>query len=406
MTREGLLQRVGCQQDATRGRDQEGVPEAGQGPPPRQEPRQQARPRTSSRPSSEAYDVLSDDNKRKEYDEARRLSPAAAFRGGGGSPGGGGAGRLSDSIMATSAARSGAQPADRRPGRHLRRPVQPRRSRQRAARRGAAATWRPSDPRLRRAVSGVTVPLRLTDRRPARPATALARSRARRPQTCPVCNGTGLTTRNQGSFAILGAVRTATAQGRSSTTRARLPRRTAFSNRSRTHHAGSRRACATASESGWPARARRACAVARRRSVRRGACQPRQGVRPQRRQPDADRAGHLPGVGVRHNGFRADAGRPVGVKVPAGTANGRNLRVKGAACPSAPVGRAICWSPSRSRCRRSWTTMLPRRYGATRRRRRPGVRSASWMGRCVMSGHAGTPPPPGDDRGRAAPSTS
>src|SRR5437588_6453938 len=42
---------------------------------------------------SEAYDVLSDETKRKEYDEARALFGAGGFRvprGGGGGPGGGG----------------------------------------------------------------------------------------------------------------------------------------------------------------------------------------------------------------------------------------------------------------------------------------------------------------------------
>src|SRR6476469_6855408 len=39
---------------------------------------------------SEAYDVLSDDTKRKEYDEARSLFGAGGFRGG--YPGGGGGG--------------------------------------------------------------------------------------------------------------------------------------------------------------------------------------------------------------------------------------------------------------------------------------------------------------------------
>src|SRR3954470_11246347 len=42
---------------------------------------------------SEAYDVLSDDSKRKEYDEARSLFGAGGFRGGG--PGGGQSGGFS-----------------------------------------------------------------------------------------------------------------------------------------------------------------------------------------------------------------------------------------------------------------------------------------------------------------------
>ena len=43
---------------------------------------------------SEAYDVLSDDAKRKEYDEARNLMSSGAFRGFGGAGGGGGRRRV------------------------------------------------------------------------------------------------------------------------------------------------------------------------------------------------------------------------------------------------------------------------------------------------------------------------
>ena len=42
--------------------------------------------------ASEAYDVLSDDSKRKEYDEARAAVSSGAFRGFGGQPGGGAGG--------------------------------------------------------------------------------------------------------------------------------------------------------------------------------------------------------------------------------------------------------------------------------------------------------------------------
>ncbi len=155
---------------------------------------------------SEAYDVLSDDKRRKEYDEARDLMASGAFRGfpGGGSGmrggpaggfdlgdlfrnashggGGGGDGGLGDLFGGLFNRRSGG-------GRTTR------------GRRGAdvetEATLSFAD-----AVQGSTVSLRLFERAScptchgtgARPGTSS--------RDCPVCGGVGLTTRNEGNFAF------------------------------------------------------------------------------------------------------------------------------------------------------------------------------------------------------------
>jgi molecular chaperone DnaJ len=151
---------------------------------------------------SEAYGVLSDPEKRKQYDEARSLfnggfRPGGGF-GAGGAPGGfdlgdlfgaaggrgGDAGGLGDLLGGLFANRGGA------PGAGASRP-----------RRGTDI-----ETELRidfaEAVHGATVPLRI-----ASPAScgSCGGSGARAgtvPRVCPVCGGTGLVTRSQGAFAL------------------------------------------------------------------------------------------------------------------------------------------------------------------------------------------------------------
>jgi molecular chaperone DnaJ len=162
-----------------------------------------ARAESRFKAMSEAYGVLSDPDKRKQYDEARSLfnggfRPGGGF-GGPGAPGGfdlgdlfgaaGGrgadAGGLGDLLGGLFANRGGA-----------------------AGSAGASRPRRGTDVETEiridftEAVHGATVPLRI-----ASPAScgSCGGSGARAgtvPRVCPVCGGTGLVTRSQGAFAL------------------------------------------------------------------------------------------------------------------------------------------------------------------------------------------------------------
>ncbi len=151
---------------------------------------------------SEAYDVLSDAKRRKEYDEARSLFGRGGFRvphpsGSGGAggqggfsfdlgdlfgnAGGAGTGGIGDVLGGIFGGRGRTTPGVPRRGADLESEV----------------TLSFSD-----AAHGVTVPLRMHSEEPCPACSGTGAKAGTTPRVCPTCVGTGQTSRNQGGFAF------------------------------------------------------------------------------------------------------------------------------------------------------------------------------------------------------------
>jgi molecular chaperone DnaJ len=154
---------------------------------------------------SEAYDVLSDPAKRKEYDEARSLFGAGSPGGFGGFGGGAGGSRgstinfdvsdifgggsggnlndLFDGLFGGSAGRSAGRSTTRTAG---------------PARGQDVSAEITLD--FEQAVHGATLPLQLSGPGPCKTCGGIGARPGTAPRRCPVCGGSGFVSRNQGAF--------------------------------------------------------------------------------------------------------------------------------------------------------------------------------------------------------------
>ncbi|GGN05835.1 chaperone protein DnaJ [Lentzea pudingi] len=147
---------------------------------------------------SEAYGVLSDAAKRKQYDEARRLFAGGGFPGSGGF--GSGGFDVNDLFGRAAQGTGGGGLGDLLGGLFNRR--------------GGAAAGSPTRPRrgedvetdvridFTEAVKGATVPLRLSSPAACTTCNGSGAKPGTTPHTCATCSGSGLVTRSQGAFAF------------------------------------------------------------------------------------------------------------------------------------------------------------------------------------------------------------
>ncbi|AUG78440.1 molecular chaperone DnaJ [Kitasatospora sp. MMS16-BH015] len=141
---------------------------------------------------SEAYDVLSDDKRRKEYDEARSLFGSGGFRSGG--PGGGASFDFGDLFSGSAQGGSGGI-GDVFGG------LFNRGGRQAQPRRGADVETEVTLS-FEEAVDGATVPLRMTSQAPCKVCAGTGAKAGTTPRVCPTCVGAGTVSRGQGAFAL------------------------------------------------------------------------------------------------------------------------------------------------------------------------------------------------------------
>jgi len=155
---------------------------------------------------SEAYNVLSDTKRRKEYDEARSLFGGGGVR----MPGsGGGAGGYTfdlGDLFGGGTSGTGGRLGDLLGGMFGGRSTQAR------PRRGADIETETSLS-FSDAIDGTTVPLQLAGEGPCRVCLGTGAKAGTTPRVCPTCQGTGQASRNLGSFAFSEPCRTCRGRG-------------------------------------------------------------------------------------------------------------------------------------------------------------------------------------------------
>ncbi|HEY1617097.1 MAG TPA: molecular chaperone DnaJ [Streptosporangiaceae bacterium] len=160
---------------------------------------------------SEAYNVLSDEKRRKEYDEARTLFGGARMPGQGGSPGGGYGFDLGDLFGNTGGGGGGGGLGDLLGG-MFGRGGRGTTTQQTRPRRGSdvetEASLSFSD-----AVEGTTVSLRLAGEGPCKTCMGTGAKAGTVPRVCPTCEGTGQASRNLGNFAFSEPCKTCRGRG-------------------------------------------------------------------------------------------------------------------------------------------------------------------------------------------------
>jgi molecular chaperone DnaJ len=152
---------------------------------------------------SEAYGVLSDPDKRKQYDEARRLFGAGARGGFGGgfNPSGGTGGFDLGDLFGNAAAQGGGGIGDLLGGLFGRRGSTSTTATGARPRRGEDVE---TEIRIDfvEAVQGATVPLRLSSPSTCGTCAGSGAKPGTSPRTCTTCNGAGLVSSSQGAFAF------------------------------------------------------------------------------------------------------------------------------------------------------------------------------------------------------------
>jgi molecular chaperone DnaJ len=149
---------------------------------------------------SEAYAILSDEEKKAEYDEARELFASGGFRPGAGRPGGGFRGGSVDLGDLFGGTGGGASFGDLFGGLfgNGAGPGGPQRTRPRRG--GDLETEVTLD--FAEAVRGVTVPLRLSTPHACRNCGGSGARPGTVPRTCPTCGGSGAVSVDQGPFSL------------------------------------------------------------------------------------------------------------------------------------------------------------------------------------------------------------
>jgi molecular chaperone DnaJ len=142
---------------------------------------------------SAAYDVLGDPDRRKEYDEVRRLGPAASGFGGFGSGGAGDGGFSSFRVEDLGDIFGGIFNRGGRPGRGGRTAAGPRRGDDLEAELHLSFVD---------AVNGVTTTVNIVSDAPCNTCHGTGAAPGTSPVICPVCNGRGVTDDNQGMFSF------------------------------------------------------------------------------------------------------------------------------------------------------------------------------------------------------------